>query len=200
MQVTLTSKCQQREYYKKLRKKIDNFDKSAKDSLIYRNLINHPIFEDSNCFLVYVSNTFEIDTIELIKYLLKNKKTVAAPRCIGGSGSNDMEFFFIKSINDLEKGSFDILEPNANMHAVNIDESSFTRPVCIVPGICYDQLGYRIGYGKGYYDNYFLKYNIHKIGLCYDDFVINHIFIDNFDVNVDILITDKRVINIKKER
>lgn len=189
----LINKIQQRNYYKNLRKKMNVFEKQTKEKCIFNNLINSNIVKDYDLFLAYVSNDFEIDTINIINYLLESKKSVAVPRCI--KGSNDMRFFYINSFNDLEEGSFGILEPNRNTTAVN--ESYFEELVCLVPAICYDKQGYRIGFGKGYYDKFLSKNKVLKVGLCFDDFLINNIYVDGFDICVDKIITDKREVNLK---
>lgn len=68
----------------------------------------------------------------------------------------------------------------------------------LVPGIAFDLKGYRLGYGKGYYDRYLYDLNIEifKIGLCYSMTIADEIIKDDNDVPVDIIVTDDGVINI----
>ena len=67
----------------------------------------------------------------------------------------------------------------------------------IIPGIAFDLKGYRIGYGKGYYDR-FLSLGKSKciMGLSYESQIINEIPNNEHDIPVDIIITEKRIIRI----
>ena len=96
-----------------------------------------------------------------------------------------MNFYFINSINDLKLGYFNILEPTTTKQVM-----SYNNAVCITPGICFSHSKYRIGYGKGFYDKFFDKFNIYKIGLCYKDCYIDIEFNNKYDIKVDEVITD----------
>ena len=66
--------------------------------------------------------------------------------------------------------------------------------VCIVPGLAFDKNGYRIGYGKGYYDRFLKDFNGTKIGLCRCDFLKDALPVNEFDHKVDMIITEKGII------
>jgi 5-formyltetrahydrofolate cyclo-ligase len=68
-----------------------------------------------------------------------------------------------------------------------------------VPGACFTSEGYRIGYGGGYYDSFLSKHanRALKVGFCYDCFIVDSIPVEAHDVPVDLIITEKRIINIK---
>ena len=68
------------------------------------------------------------------------------------------------------------------------------------PGICFDKAFYRIGYGKGYYDRFFNTYNGIKIGLCYDDCLIDDTYHDCYDIPVDIIVTDNGIKRYEKRK
>ena len=74
---------------------------------------------------------------------------------------------------------------------VNKKLNSFKNTICILPGICFDKKGNRIGYGKGYYDKYLKDKNIYKIGLCYKECIVNNIKSDRFDIKVNKIIYPK---------
>ena len=84
---------------------------------------------------------------------------------------------------NLKKGSFDILEPTSN------DKVTSNNCVCIVPGICFDKNGYRIGYGKGYYDKYLSNKSIYKIGICFKECLIDNMPHDLYDIKVDLIVS-----------
>jgi 5-formyltetrahydrofolate cyclo-ligase len=117
------------------------------------------------------------------------KKTVCLPKLL----DEKIVFFSITNLNDLETGSFSIKEPLLNKD--NICEEIDT---VITPGIVFDRCGYRIGYGKGYYDRYlkhFSKHNRNAVGLGYEFQLMSEpIQYESHDVKLNALVTDKEVI------
>lgn len=167
-----------RKKYRIIRKEIKN--KDIKDNLIYQKIINHKKILNCETILIYVSTKEEIDTINIINYFL-NKKKIAVPKIV----NNKMNFYYIHHLNDLKLGYFNILEPTTNNLVTD-----FTNTVSITPGICFSKNGYRIGYGKGYYDKFYQKHNVYKIGLCYKECLLKTIVYDKYDKKVDEIITE----------
>lgn len=62
----------------------------------------------------------------------------------------------------------------------------------IVPGICFDQKGGRIGYGKGFYDNYLKDISPYKIGICFkEQLLINELIkLSENDIKMNEIITN----------
>ena len=171
-----------RKYYKDVRNKIE--DKDIKDNKIQDKLMNNKYINDCKLILVYVSFNNEVDTINLIKYFLKDK-LIAVPRI-----DNDMmNFYYIKSLSELKNGKYNILEPVTN-NMVN----DFTSCVSITPGVCFSRDLYRIGYGKGFYDKFYSEHReIYKIGLTYDECIIDNFNIDLYDQKLDLVITQNNM-------
>lgn len=181
----ITTKTEQRNFYKSLRKEIPSAKKTDLDLKIYENVKKYALKNPDKNFLVYVSHDFEVDTLGIIRFLLKNHFSVYAPRC--ENNDNVMNFYKINSFDDLQKGSFGILEPKKTLEKL----TAFENSVCLVPAICFDKQGFRIGFGKGFYDRFFSEHvGILKAGLCYENFVIDRIFKDDNDISVDLIITE----------
>lgn len=64
----------------------------------------------------------------------------------------------------------------------------------IVPGLVFDKDRYRIGYGKGYYDNLLHRYNGLSIGVCFELFLLDSIPKESHDEQCDVVITESRII------
>lgn len=167
-----------RKKYLKIRKNIQN--KEEKEQIIFNKVINNEKTINSSLILIYVSTKEEVDTIKLIKYFLKTKQ-VAVPKVEG----NNINFYYIKSLRELKKGNYNILEPITNNKVNNIDNA-----ISITPGICYSKDLYRIGYGKGYYDRFYQNNNIYKIGLCFKSCLLDKLPHDKYDIKVDEIITE----------
>ena len=165
-----------RDEYKTIRKNIKF--KKLKDFMIFLKVITNKKVRNCKGILIYVSKQNEVDTKRLIKYFLK-RKHVAVPKIENG----EMNFYYIKNLGELKLGFFNILEPVTN----NI-VSSYSSCVCITPGICFDKKGFRIGYGKGFYDKFFSKNEVYKIGLCYRECLVDKIEHEKHDLGVDKII------------
>lgn len=166
-------------------------DKPALDDLIVNNLLHSDLFINADSVFCYVSLPSEISTDSIINTALNFGKTVAVPYCVDNCGT--MEFYQINSLDDLVSGSFNIREPDISTCKAYKD---YDNAICIVPAICFDKKGNRIGYGKGYYDRFLRKFTSATIGLCYNEFIIDKIPADNFDMQVDYIITEKGITTI----
>ena len=62
-----------------------------------------------------------------------------------------MSFHLVTDPTTLEKGAFNILEPNPQIHP---PVSAKELDLLLVPGLAFDLKGNRLGQGKGYYDRY----------------------------------------------
>ena len=167
------------------------FDKAEKDRLIISNVKSLGAFKEAETVLCYLSLDDEIKTDELIDYSIEAGKKVAVPYCVDGEGN--MEFYLINSISDTEIGSFNVREPDINKCEKLLD---FNGSIIIVPGLCFNSEGHRLGYGKGYYDRFLKNYSFISVGLCYNSFIKNNIPVDVNDIAVDIVISENEVLNI----
>ena len=174
-----------RKKYIELRKNIIN--KEEKSNNIFLNLLDLDVFKSSNIIGIYCSMVDEVDTFKIIKHSLLNNKDVLVPKL---NNDGTMNFYKISDLNELSfKNKFGISEPISNIKQDNMD-------LIIVPGVCFDERLNRVGFGKGYYDKYLNNKSIYKIGICFDWQIIDSNFIntDEYDVPMDIVVTDKRKI------
>ena len=74
-------------------------------------------------------------------------------------------------------------------------EAQGTAELCLVPGLCFDKRGYRIGYGKGYYDRFLAKFKGIAAGFVYSGCISEDpiIFEKRYDKYVDIIFSEKGV-------
>ncbi|OLB46633.1 5-formyltetrahydrofolate cyclo-ligase [archaeon 13_1_40CM_4_53_4] len=144
----------------------------------------------------YVNKDTEVDTRVLIRTALDQGKRVLVPVVKKG----DVELFF-SEIKDLGKelapGTFGILEPKQEfVRPVSLDEVD----VIFVPGIVWDREGYRLGWGRGYFDRAIKKLppHVRSAGLAFNLQLITRVPRDQFDVPVDMVVTESRVIRCHK--
>lgn len=165
----------------KKRRLLDNQINLSQD--VIGKLNSLPEFQNAKTVSCYLSSDNEVYTHELIKKLIKSGKMVAAPKII----RNEMKMIEIGDFRELTMGVFDTLEPNGNEEIQEFD-------IILIPGIAFDKNRNRIGYGKGYYDDFLKKSKALKIALSYDFQVIDNINSNFYDIKMDFVVTDKRVI------
>ena len=171
-----------RDKYLKIRKEINKVNREKYNNEIFKKIINLKEYKESKLVLIYVSLKDEVDTFRLIKHSLEIRKGVAVPKCVG----NNIEFYYIQNLNELEKGKFNILEPKTDRKVIE-----FNNSICIIPGVAFDKELSRIGYGKGFYDRFLKNYCGIKIGLAYRECICEKIDNDINDVKIDIIITNE---------
>lgn len=170
---------------KQNRREMDPKVKALLDSGVAKNVRKLYQYRSCSTVLVYVSTNIEIGTIEIINNALSDGKKVAVPRCI--PDTRYMDFHYIKSIDELSPGMFSVLEPDENSPKV----TDFTGCLMLVPGLMFDRSGYRLGYGKGYYDRYMSKFTGVSVGLAYTSELRYKMIHGRFDRPVDLIVTEK---------
>lgn len=139
----------------------------------------------------------EVETRQLIERLWQLGKQVAIPRC--KPKTHEMDFYIFTSFEQLETVYMSLLEPIPSQ-TVHIDADEID--MMIVPGIIFDQKGYRIGYGGGYYDRYLPAFNGETIALCFSMQIVAKVPKDSYDYPIDRIVTEKSIIScahIRKE-
>ncbi|KJR42313.1 5-formyltetrahydrofolate cyclo-ligase [Candidatus Magnetoovum chiemensis] len=181
---------------KEILKKRDSLSVASrheKDKLIKERLFLNERFLTAKRLMFFASFRSEPDTIEMIKECLKMNKTVALPKV--NVEKHALELYYISDLNDLSIGYKGIPEP---LRSERAKTSLSSLDVIIMPGAAFDKKGGRLGYGGGYYDR-LLSANNHKnpllIAIAYDLQIVEKVPALDHDVKVDVIITDKRVIN-----
>lgn len=179
-------KMQLRAKHKKLRTLRPADVKNKLDKKISETFLSSKEYKQCEILFAFVSSEIEVDTSDIISNALADGKKLALPKCRNKLG--EMDFYFVTSVNQLKKGTFSIPEPDSAV-CTAVDDS--VSGLCLVPGLCYDMHGYRIGFGKGYYDRFLQKFSGISVGLCYTRCIEQKLPRGVFDKPVDILITEK---------
>ncbi|MBZ9625033.1 5-formyltetrahydrofolate cyclo-ligase [Clostridium sp. FP2] len=176
----------------KERKSMKTETVSAFSHIIMDTIIKLPEFLNCKNIMLYLSFNNEVDTYDLAKWCLDNGKKVIVPYCI--KETREIIPFEINNLTtDLTKSSFGIMEPK---HDILKKANTCDIDLIIVPGVVFDKYGSRIGFGAGYYDRFLPKRvkNTPTIGIAFDYQVISKIPTGTYDVPLDFIITEKRII------
>lgn len=174
------------------RSQVSSEIRKEKDNLIFQHLIQDSAVQNADVLLAYASCGEETDTWQFLRWALEHDKKLALPRC----GQNQqMRFFLISQIEDLQAGAHDILEPVTSQKAVITEKS-----VCIVPGIAFTQKGERLGQGGGYYDRFLKNYpDLYTIGIAYDFMMEETLPCEAHDFLMKKIITDTEITEVAHE-
>lgn len=178
-----------REKYKLIRASLDRDLKAEMDTKICRAFLASATYRYASVLLLYSPKKDEVNILPIAEKALADGKKVAFPRCV--PDTHDMEYHFVDSLDVMHKGSYGLLEPDESLPIY--DRHSVENAVCIVPALVYDKKGYRLGYGKGYYDRYLGSFNGSKVGMIYTDFILDQLPRGRFDLSVDFMVTERGI-------
>ncbi len=164
-------------------------DKTRKSELIAERVFCDPDYIAARTVAVYKSLSSEVGTDLIIAHALHSGKRVVLPKVFGDT----MDFFEIREGEKLQKSSFGVLEP-AGEESRRVSPEEFD--LVLVPGLCFDRGGNRLGFGRGYYDRFLPLTRGKAVGLCFDEQLCTAEVIptDEYDVKMHKIITEKESI------
>lgn len=193
MPVTASSKAQLRAKHKQIRSRLSHSKKALLDQKLSERVLGCEEYSRSVTVFAFISKDIEVDTSLIIADALAKGKRLAVPRC--NSDGKTLTFYYISSTADLTCGAFGILEPDVNKCAA---AKKSDADLILVPGLAYDRRGYRIGFGKGFYDRFLSDAECPTLGLCYSCCVEEELTADEHDLPVGLLITDSFTIHTQR--
>ena len=187
-----TYKNELRAMYSEKRNSLPTDEKTKLDDKIANRFLNMLSYRYANQILFYASTDAEISTVSIFEQALKAGKACYFPKCYENS---QMSFYRVNSPDELVTDAFNIKAP--------VNESDIYTPqpsdIIIVPAMAYDVKGFRLGYGKGYYDRYLSRYEGSTVGICYEENITEELFHGKYDRAVDLVLTEKHITVIEME-
>jgi 5-formyltetrahydrofolate cyclo-ligase len=174
------------------RRALEPEEKAQLDRLICGHVLRLHQYQRAKAVIVYMSTAIEVDTLGIIRHALAHGKRVVLPRC--RPGTRLMDFYYIRSLEDLETGSYGLLEPKTCCERF----TRFENSICLVPALAYDRSGYRLGYGGGYYDRFLSGYTGPRIGLIYAADIRRQLPHGRFDRPVQLIVSERGFFYIRR--
>lgn len=180
---------------KLVRERLDNLTKKSieiQSDNVYTTILNLNQFHNSNNIALYMSMDKEIDTNKLLQKAFDLKKSVFIPRVNG----DVMNMIKINDTKNLIKNKFGIWEPS---NSADVNTPDYSLDLIIVPALAFDNLGNRLGHGKGYYDKYFesyeQKYNSIPllVGIAFDEQLVDNVPVTDSDVKMDMVVVNEKI-------
>ena len=176
-----------RAQYKTIRADMPEQTRRERDQRICAAITALASYRFAHTILMYAPTGNEIDVSAVALHALEAGKRIAYPLC--NVQEHTMEFKLVDHPSQLICGSYSISEPPQS--ALTLTDLSDT--LCLVPGLVFDKNGFRVGYGKGYYDRFLSTYQNTKLGIVYSDFILDRVPRGRFDRSVDILVTERGI-------
>ncbi|MBI5213871.1 MAG: 5-formyltetrahydrofolate cyclo-ligase [Nitrospirae bacterium] len=164
--------------------------KRLNDLKIKEKVLALPEFGAAHKILLYASFRSEVDTLDLLKYCLNSGKVIALPKVDNDNGR--LTLYRMEDMNEVVAGYMGIPEPQVHEgRRMPVEEMD----LIIVPGVAFDWHCNRLGYGKGFYDKLLARGAKAKVALAYEEQIVEHIPSEPYDIKMDKIITDKRIID-----
>ncbi len=132
----------------------------------------------------YYPYNYEVNAMNILDNFEKKNYLISLPKI---KKNFQMDFFNWSMKEPLIINKFGIPEPTSN--------KIIYPNIFLVPLVAYDEKLYRIGYGGGYYDRYLKKIKKRKkiitIGLAYSFQKVKKIPINEHDIKLDFIVTEK---------
>ncbi len=176
-------------------------EKKKLDTELFNRVISSDYYKNAEDILVFSSTDEETDTKRIIEKALSDGKRLYCPK-ITVKTQRAMEFVKISSMDDFTEETYGISEPAYKKELVYSKASA--SGLLLLPGLCFDNKGNRIGYGGGFYDRFQKRFFkeiqdgiINSIALAYSFQVESNdlsSFMNEDDIKVKAIITDKETI------
>lgn len=179
------------------RNSIDLEEKKLMDEKVCKAVESLVSFRHADIILLYAPIKSEIDILPILTLAKEKGKKVAFPKC--NTEERTMKFHFVDSIEEMTPLAYGIREPSEDSPVYD-PETTPGVAICLVPGLAFDVYGYRLGYGKGYYDKFMNKFQGSTIGIVYSNLILPSLPRGRYDKHCDIMVTEKGIKPIKQEK
>ena len=179
-----------RKLNKQKRAKMAKNEAEEKSRAAAKAFLESEIYKNCRVLMLYMPLGNETDTSYIKSAAFAAGKKVVFP--VTNAQTGDITPCYANEQTQFTKGAFSVTEPCGEAFAAVGDID-----VVIVPGIAFDCIGRRVGFGKGCYDKFLRKASAIKVGLCYNFQLCKQIPTEEHDVNMDYIVTESGVIDCR---
>lgn len=172
------------------RRALSHFHRRAFSARIQQRVMSHPAWKQAHALGTYLSLPDEVVTHTLVQQAWSLGKQLAAP--VVNQAKNIMRFHRIDHQTPLQPGALGILEPrdSQTVSAEDLD-------LLLIPGVGFDESGFRLGFGRGYFDRFLQSCKAFRMGLAYEAQLTPALPASTWDVPMDCIVTEKRIIPLR---
>ena len=174
-----------RNIYKKIRDEIPESARKEKSRAIVSRLKSLDEYKKAKRIFLFVSMGSEVETIHWLDDLLKEKEVLIPAT---KKGDPKMKMARLLSKDELVENYWGILELPEDL-ATAREEA--TCDLIITPGLAFDKNGYRMGYGGGFYDRFFSSHEGFRLGVGFQEQLVEEVPLDDYDLPVHAFLSEK---------
>lgn len=149
-------------------------------------------YSQADSVMAFAAFADELDTFPLLRQIIADGKSLVLPRVV--VGQRDLELRVVTDLDLLRPGKWGILEPPSNAPTVGPRDLDLV----VTPGLAFDERGFRVGYGGGYYDRLIRRMRERRrgqargiaCGLGFEVQVWPQVPVGRRDESLDCLVTD----------
>lgn len=147
-------------------------------------------FVHAEVLMYFKADAFEVDVESVVRTLRSQETRVCLPR-VDWTSKRMTAALILDLDQDVSLGKHGIWQPSPHCPEAAPEELS----VILVPGIAFDSTCARLGRGAGFYDRFLADPQIRavKIGVAFDEQIVDAVPMDRWDVRLDAVVTPTRV-------
>jgi 5-formyltetrahydrofolate cyclo-ligase len=185
-----------RKNYKAIRDGLSESKREQMSQAITENVLAllESDFKGANIFLCFYPFGSEASLLSAYKSLLNAGKSLYFP--VSFVDSHELTFYKVSDLTaDFESGAYGIMEPKRDLEILDLTGLDLDKVAVFTPGLIFDKMCNRLGYGAGYYDRFFAKHpNLSKIGIGFGCQITDTLNVEAHDVPLDYIVTDDGLI------
>lgn len=137
---------------------------------------------------LYTAVDGELSTLEIARRLRQQGVSLVYPRIT--QGQRTLSFCRVDDPSELVPGAYGIPEPSATAEPVRLADVG----LFVIPGLAFDRHGRRLGSGKGCYDASLARLPAFRVGLAFQQQIVDQVPSTDHDLLMDALITESTII------
>ncbi len=168
---------------------MEPWTRTALSRAIVQDIVETSVYRRSKTIMAYASFGSELQTGEFVRHTLAQGKTLLLPRVDHRKGL--LEVYRVRDpVRDAQIGTWGIREPNPDRCA-RVDPHAVD--FVLVPGLAFDMLGARLGYGGGFYDKLLadgLSSGAWLVAGAFESQMVVKVPVEEHDMTMDIVVTE----------
>lgn len=182
--MTRADKSDLRRSYCTVREELPEAGVAEGSAAVCRRLAQMPVITEADTILTYLAFRNEVDLRSLFTLLPEVRWVL--PRIEGRRMT-----LHPYEPERLVRHRYGMLEPRADAPTVAPEDVD----VVLVPGVCFDSRGGRIGFGGGFYDRFLVQTDATRIGVSYDCCLAEEVPCAEYDQRMDWVVTPSTTIH-----
>ena len=151
-------------------------------------LIKKKYYKKTISLSIYYPSSFEVNALKLFETNLKDRVKIFLPVL---KKNNLMDFYQWDNKDVLKVNKFGMLEPFIHLNKI-------VPSIMLIPLLAFDDKKNRLGYGKGFYDRYLIRYlnknkHILTIGIAFSFQKYHKLPVSNYDVQLNYILTERGI-------